>query len=329
VVRYDSGMRQVELAEHGPPEVLYVETVPDPVAGPGQVLIRVEAAGVTFVETQVRAGRSPRPQPDPAVLPAVLGNGVEGTIVDVGPEIDAAMVGRRVVTTTGGLGGYAEMVVVGAAEPIAVPEALAPGEAVALLADGRTALALARAAAVQTGDRVAVTAAAGGVGGLLVQLARAAGAASVVGLVGSEPKRATTRELGADHAIVYGSDDWPDAVRAAVGELDVVFDGVGAAVGRTLLDLVAPGARYVIFGAAGGSMTDPAAAAARGLTVIPLSSVTTGPDDLRALSEQALAEAAAGRLRPTIGQRFPLAAAAEAHAAIESRATIGKTLLIP
>jgi NADPH2:quinone reductase len=322
-------MRQVEMAEHGPPDVLHVVTAPDPEPGPGQVLVRVTAAGVTFVETQVRAGRSPRPQPDPAVLPAVLGNGVEGTIAVVGRGVDPALVGRRVVTTTGGLGGYAEMVVVDAALPIPVPEGLAPGEAVALVADGRTALALARAAAIGSTDRVAVTAAAGGVGGLLVQLARNDGAATVVGLARGERKLAVALDLGAHEAIDYGADGWAEAVQAAVGALDVVFDGVGGEVGRALLDLTAPGGRYVIYGAAGGAMTDPVAARARGLTVVPLSAVASGPEELRAFAEQALAEAAAGRLRPTIGQRVPLADAAAAHAAIEARATIGKTLLIP
>jgi NADPH2:quinone reductase len=322
-------MRQVEMAEHGPPAVLRVVEAPDPEPGPGQVRIRVAAAGVTFVETQVRAGRSPRSRPDPAVLPAVLGNGVEGVVDRVGEGVDDALVGRRVVSTTGGLGGYAELVVVDVAEPLAVPDGLGPGEAVALLADGRTALALARAADVRPGERVAVTAAAGGVGGLLLQLALRAGADAVVGLASGDRKLAVARELGATDAVDYRAHGWPDAVRAAVGRLQVVFDGVGGEVGRALVELAAPRARYLIFGAAGGAMTSPVEVEAAGLRAIPLGSVARGPDDLRALSQQALTEAAAGHLRPTIGQRVPLAEAAAAHAAIESRDTIGKTILIP
>src|ERR1700722_1908961 len=136
-------MHQVQMDEHGAPDVLHLVEVPDAEPGPGQVAVRTAAAGRTFVETQVRAGQPPWPGPGPA-LPTVLGNGVEGTIVAAGPDVDQALVGTRVVTATGGLGGYADRVVVDAAEPVPVPEGLARGAAVALLADGRTALALVR-----------------------------------------------------------------------------------------------------------------------------------------------------------------------------------------
>jgi NADPH2:quinone reductase len=322
-------MRQVVMDQHGPPEVLHVVEVPDPEPGPGQVLVRVAAAGVTFVETQVRAGRSPRPEPGPAELPAVLGNGVEGLVERVGEGADPSLVGRQVVTTTGGRGGYADLVVVDAGLLLPVPDGLGPGEAVALLADGRTALALAEAAAVQPGDRVAVTAAAGGLGGLLVQLALRAGADAVVGLASGADKLAVARELGATDAVDYRAHGWADAVRTAVGPRTVVFDGVGGDVGRALVELAAPKARYLIFGAASGAMTSAADVEAAGLTVIPLSAVGGGPEVMRGLSARAMDEAAAGHLRPTIGQRVPLADAAAAHAAIEARETIGKTILVP
>jgi NADPH2:quinone reductase len=260
-------------------------------------------------------------------LPFVPGNGVEGEIVAIGDGVDPALRGRRVVTATGGSGGYAERVVVPAADPVLIPDALAPGEAVALLADGRTALALTRAAAVAAADRVLITAAAGGVGSLLVQLVRATEARRVVAAAGNARKLAFARELGADMVIDYTQAGWTDEVRAAVGGIDVAFDGVGGQLGRAALSLVEQGGRFLAYGAASGAMTGAADAAQRDVTFIPGFTLVRSPEDNRALVEQALTAAAAGRLRPVIGQRFPLSRAAEAHAAIEARTTIGKTLL--
>jgi NADPH2:quinone reductase len=326
--------------------VLRPVELPEPVPGPGEVLIDVEVAAITFIETQVRAGRSPRPGPSP--FPLVPGNGVGGTIVAVGPGVDDAAVGRRVVSATGASGGYAERVVVGAAEPYDVPARVDLRTAVALLADGRTALGLARAADLGRGDRVLVTAAGGGVGSLLVQLARRAGASAVVALAGDERKRDLARSLGADVAVDYRRDGWVAEARAALalaapgaagapvgadgagGGVDVAFDGVGGDVGAGVVELLAPGARLVVHGMAGGPFTrvDPAVAEDRGLTVLTLADVLPTPDAVRAATADALAAAAEGWLAPTIGQTFPLDRAADAHAAIEARATLGKTLLL-
>nr|WP_204342750.1 zinc-binding dehydrogenase [Micromonospora terminaliae] len=295
---------------------------PDPVPGPGQVLVEVAHANITFVETMFRATGF---GPFAATLPVIPGNGVGGTITEVGPDVDPALIGRRVVSTTGGTGGYAERVAVDQSAPLPVPDGLALDAAVALLADGRTALMLARAAGLRPGQRVLVEAAAGGVGGLLTQLATAAGA-RVVAAAGGPRKVALLRERGLDAVVDYREPDWTDRVRAAVDGVDVVFDGVGGAVARAAFDLLDRGGRMVSFGLAGGAWADlpEAEAAARGVTLIRPGGT---PDELRALTEQALAEGAAGRLRPFIGQRFPLDRAADAHAVIEARATIGKTLL--
>jgi NADPH2:quinone reductase len=321
-------VRQIRIDAYGGPEVLHLVEVPDPVAGPGQVVVRTAAAGITFVETQMRAGRSLRPGPSPT-LPIVLGNGVEGEIVMVGDGVDPALLGQRVVTSTGGLGGYADRVVVSAGDPIPVPDGLAPGEAVALLADGRTALAIMHAAAVGAADRLLVTAAAGGVGSLLLQLARAAGARQVVAAAGGERKLALARELGATVAVDYLHDQWADEVRAAAGGVDVVCEGVGGRIGEDALGLLAAGGRAIVYGAASGAMANTTAASQRGITVIAGYTLVRSPEENRSWVEQALAMAADGRLRPVIGQTFPLSRAADAHAAIEARATIGKTLLIP
>jgi NADPH:quinone reductase len=202
-------MRQIQLDRYGGPAELHLVEVP----GPGQVVVRTVAAGITFVETQIRAGRPPWPGPGPQ-LPVVLGNGVAGEIVAVGPGVEASLLGRRVMTATGGAGGYADQVVVDAADPIPIPDGLEPEVAVALLADGRTALALARAAAITPADRMLVTAAGGGVGSLLVQLA---GARQVVAAASSDRKLALAEELGADVTVDCTRAGWTDQVRAATG----------------------------------------------------------------------------------------------------------------
>ena len=317
-------MRAVVLRAFGPPDALGVEEVPDPVAGPGQVLIEVAAASVVFVDTQVRAGSPPPPARRPA-LPLIPGNGVGGVIRAAGPGADSGLLGARVVSTTGGRGGYAELAAVDAAEPIVVPGSLSIEVATALLADGRTAVGLTSAARPAAGEWVLVEAAGGGLGTLLVQLAAAAGA-RVVAAASSPAKRRAAAAAGAEVTVDYTDGGWPDRVREATGAVDVVYDGVGGDIGRAALGLVRDGGRFVVHGMASGTMTEPPAGQAARLQVIGLGSVERPP---RELSGLALAEAAAGRLRPTIGQAFPLAEAAAAHAAIELRATVGKTLLIP
>jgi len=312
-------MRAVWLHEFGGPEVLTLGEAPDPIAGPGQVVVDVEYVNITFIETQFRAtGRGPFG----ATLPMIPGNGVGGVVASVGPEVAPDLVGVRVITSTGGTGGYAERVAVDANTVFRVPETLTLDTAVALLADGRTATMMTHAAAIKPGERVLVEAAAGGVGSLITQLATAAGA-HVIAAVGGPRKATVARELGAEQAVDYTDADWPKQVRDAV---DVVFDGVGGAIARTAFELLGRGGRMVSFGLASGTWAEITEdeAAARGVTLVRPSAT---PAELRAYTESALTEAAEGRLRPLIGQRFPLGEAAAAHAAIQSRATVGKTLL--
>lgn len=319
-------MRAVLLREFGPPEQLVAEEVPEPVPGEGQALIDVEFANITFIETQLRAGNAPVLAMSPR-LPAVLGNGVGGVVSSVGEGVDAALVGRRVVSTTGGSGGYAERVAVEAAGLIEVPAELELADAVALLADGRTALGLMRATDPQPGETVLIEAAAGGVGSLLIQLVHNAGV-RVVAVAGGERKVALASGLGADVAVDYTKLRWPDRVRELAGEVNVVFDGVGGEIGAAAFGLLGRGGRFLAFGMASGAFTPLAdsEAAKRGITV--LRGAPISPEQMRELSQAALAEAAAGRLHPVIGQRFDLEQAADAHAAIGSRATVGKTLLV-
>ena len=219
--------------------------------------------------------------------------------------------GRRVIASTGGSGGYAERVAVDEAALYDVPSALALDDAVALLADGRTATMLSRAAAVLAGERVLILAAAGGVGTLLVQLAAAADAL-VVGAVGSDLKLPLVRSLGAD-AVRY---------EAVEGEFDVVFDGVGGEAGRHPFVRLRRGGRMLSYGLASGTWAgiSPEEAAARGVALVQ-------PDRSPAALREATLSALSGALKPVIGQRFPLERAADAHATIEARTTVGKTLL--
>ncbi|MBO2458582.1 zinc-binding dehydrogenase [Actinomadura violacea] len=312
-------MRAVWLREFGGPEVLVPGEAPDPVPGDGQVLVEVEYANVTFVETQMRSGNGP--QPFTPGLPMVPGNGVGGTVAAVGPGADPGLVGRRVVSGMGGSGGYAELAVVDARGLFEVPDGLPLDEAVALLADGRTATLMMWAARPAAGERVLVEAAAGGVGTLLVQLAKAAGAV-VVAAAGGTHKAEIALGLGADEAVDYREPGWSEKVEP----VDVVFDGVGGDVAREAFTLLRAGGRMVSFGLASGEWADVPEEAARAREVALLRP-RPEPQEMRDATESALREAAAGRLRPVIGQRFPLRNAADAHAAIQSRATTGKTLL--
>jgi len=288
------GVRAVMMREFGPPEVLEPAEVAEVRAGPDEVVIGVEFANVTFVETQVRAGRPPHPSMLPA-LPAILGNGVGGTVSDSSPWS-----GLQVVASLNGTGGYAERAVTTASQLIRIPDGLATRDAVALLADGRTALALAGRAELRPGKTVLVEAAGGGVGTLLVQVARRAGA-RVVALAGQQ--------------------------RNAVGEVDVVFDGVGGDIGLAAFGLLGTGGRFCPFGMASGRFAPVTPELAQDRQVTVRTGAGGNPAHLAALARMALAEAAAGRLRPVIGQEFELADAARAHAAIEARETVGKTLL--
>jgi NADPH:quinone reductase len=314
-------MRAVVLSRFGPAANLRPADVPAPAPGPGEVAIDVELANVTFVETQIRAGRPPSPAMLPT-LPAILGNGVGGVVAELGDGVDPALAGRRVVSSLRGFGGYAERALAPAAALLDVPAGVALRDAVALLADGRTALLALRAAAPTAGQTVLILAAAGGVGSLLVQLARAGGA-RVVAAAGGERKLALARELGADAAVDYTRDGWA----GEAGAVDVVLDGVGGAVGRAAFEQLRPGGRLHRFGMASGAFTAVGEdeADARGVTLV----AGARPDAaaLAAAAREALELAASGRLRATIGQTFPLERAADAHAAIESRATLGKTLL--
>ncbi|WP_040776039.1 zinc-binding dehydrogenase [Nocardia pneumoniae] len=328
-------MRAVQASAFGGPEVLAVRELPDPVAGPGEVVVDVAAADVMFLDTRLRGGWGT----DFFAIepPYVPGGAVGGVVASVGPDVDPAWVGKRVSTPTaasgigGGLpiGGYAEKALAKAETLTAIPEGLTTAQAVALAHDGRTALAVFDRAAVQPGEWVLITAAGGGLGILLIQLARAAGA-NVVAAARGAAKLELAGRLGATAVVDYSAPDWAAKARAATGGagFDVVLDGAGGALGEAAVTAAAQGGRFLGYGAAAGEFASlDGEAAARGVTVYGLFDITGADTDWQALAERAQAEAAAGRLEVVIGQTFPLEEADRAHAAIESRTAVGRTLL--
>jgi len=329
-------MRAIVVREFGGPEVLHIEELPDPVPGPGQLLVRVAAAGIQHIETQTRTGTLQGRSPvAPKGLPWTPGREVAGEVVAVGEGVDSVWVGRRVSGTTVDAGGYAELALVEIPTANQLPDTLEYAEAVSLLGTGRTALGIVEMAEIGKGDTVLIEAAAGAVGVLSIQLARAAGAERVIGLARGAAKLELVRELGADYAIDYSEADWPEQVRAVAPEgVSVVLDANGGEVGAQAFELLAEGGRFLIFGFSSGSMTalDPEKVAERGIRQISYFGPPTGPRGPEVLQRQireTLAAAASGRLRTLVGGRFPLEKAAEAHAAIEARETVGKTVLEP
>ncbi|MDR6974584.1 NADPH2:quinone reductase [Streptomyces sp. 3330] len=359
-------MRAAQVKAFGGPEVLATVELPDPVPGPGELLIEVSHADTIFVETQVRTGRFRAHFP--VEPPYVPGGGVAGTVTAVGAGVDAAWVGRRVTSFVAG--SYAERVTVPVTAPTPVPDGVDLRTAAALVHDGVTAAGLLEKTAVAPGDRVLVLGASGGMGTLLIQLARARGARVVAAVRGAR-KSALVRDLGADAVVDVSQPDWVDRAREALGRpgpgrardaateaadatdagasaeadadatarataatsaeaaADVVLDGVGGELGLAAFPLTADGGRFSAHGAPTGGFAavDAAEAERRGVTLFGIGDVQFGAAEAGRLTAHVLAEAAAGRLRPVIGAQFPLAEAAAAHAAIEGRELVGKVVL--
>ncbi|PRY02016.1 zinc-binding dehydrogenase [Allonocardiopsis opalescens] len=323
-------MRVVRFHEYGPPEALRVDEVPEPEPGPGRLLVRVAAAGVGLADTRIRAGLVRDMLPD-LPLPFSPGFEVAGTVAAVGAGADPALAGRRVAAAVFG-GGYAEVAEVDAEAAYPLPDGLDDAAALALLGQGAAAVGAAEAAAIEPGETVLVQAAAGGVGGLLAQLAKRAGA-TVIAAVGGPAKYAAALRNGADRAVDYTAPDWADRVReSAPGGVHAVFEGTGGPVSAAAFGLLAPSVgRMVVYGASSGRMPefDPAELYRRAVAVRGFASVLLPPAELARLRNRAFALAAGGELSPAAGSALPLAEAAAAHRALEERRTTGKTVLIP
>jgi NADPH2:quinone reductase len=290
-------------------------------------VIDVAVAPVLFLDTQIRAGLGR--DWFPARPPYVPGAGVAGTVGSVGTDVEPAWAGRRVVADTPA-GGYLEQAVVPAGRLVPVPDEVDLASAAALLHDGRTALALVEAIVPRAGEWVLVTGAAGGLGILLIQLARQVGA-RVIGAARGGKKLALATENGADAVVDYSHADWAGQVARITGGagLSLVLDGIGGDIGRAAFGVTADGGRFSAHGTPGGGFApvSPRDAAEHGIEVLGIDRVQLEPAEAARLTGLALAEAASGQLRPMIGQAFALDRAADAHRAIESRAVLGKTLL--
>jgi NADPH2:quinone reductase len=320
-------VRVIRVDRFGEPDVLLAAKVADPEPAAGQVLVNVRMAGVGYGDVIVRSGRYPLP------LPWIPGVEVGGQVAAVGPGVDESLLGRTVVATTAGqAGGYAERAVAPAAYTFGVPAGLALDAALAVFQAGALARGLLTAMRLSASDTVLITAAAGRIGSLLVQTAKAAGA-TVIGAA-SRPKLAAVRESGADHAVDYGAPGWPDQVRELTGRrgATLVLDAVGGETAVSALAATADGGgRIGLYGYASGGwpQLDAPAIIRRGLSLSgPLGMVIRKPDaEQRDDAEQALTAAARGELNPRIHARFALERAADAHRELEARRSAGAIVL--
>ncbi|MER9233116.1 zinc-binding dehydrogenase [Mesorhizobium sp. M0622] len=325
-------MRAIQLSRFGGPDVLEIVEVPKPGPQAGEVLVRVHAAGVNFFEVLMRADRyAVTPQ-----LPMFLGVEATGIVEALGQGVDASLLGARVAAplfaSSRPFGGYADYVTIDASLAVPLPDALSFEDATALMVQGLTALHLSRQSP-PSGKSVLVAAAAGGVGSLLVQLARRQGAGLVFAAAGSKAKLELALSLGADAAVDYSNADWPGRVREAAGGagVDIVYDIVGGPLTAAALEALAP-CGEVVFAALGRyALGAPEMEtmigrnqSLRGFALLPLLSA----DVLRASLSELFDLAAGGELVMTKGGSFPLDQASQAHRLLEERGATGKVVLI-
>lgn len=322
-------MLAIRLHQTGGPEVLRAEDVPVPAPGPGEICLRVAAAGVNFIDTYHRAGLYP------VALPHILGQEAAGVVTSVGPGVSAFRPGDRVASAKV-IGAYADLALAPAAQTVAVPAAIDLRTAAAVMLQGLTAHYLSADTFPLGSDHVAlVHAGAGGVGLLLIQLARRRGA-RVIATVGSDAKAELARAAGADAVCVYTRDAFPAAVRAFTGGrgVDVAYDSVGRDTFADTLECLRPRGLLVSFGNSSGPVSPvaPLLLMQKGslfLTRPTLAHHVATPEELSRRAGELFRWIAGGELRVRVGATFPLADAAEAHRALEGRATTGKVLLLP
>ncbi|HEV2815729.1 MAG TPA: quinone oxidoreductase [Allosphingosinicella sp.] len=313
--------------ETGGPEVIERAPLGDLVPGPGEVLVRHEAIGLNYIDTYHRSGLYPLP------LPSGLGSEAAG-VVEAAAEGTGFAEGDRVGYALAPPGAYATHRLIAADRLVRLPAGIGAETAAAVLLKGCTAeMLIERCARVRAGDWVLVHAAAGGVGSILVPWLKAIGA-KVIAHAGSADKAALATDLGADHALSCPLDELPGKVKEISGGVRVVLDGVGAASWAASLASLGRRGLMVSYGNASGPVPpfSPLELAKRGslfLTRPTLADYVASADELQASAARLFAMIGAGAIPVRIGARFPLADAADAHRALEARATTGSTLLIP
>ena len=322
-------MKAIRIDAFGGPEVLRLADVAEPLPGQGEIVVRSEAAGINYLDTYHRTGLYPNP------LPFVPGMEGAGVVTAVGPEVKLFRIGDRVAWTSA-IGSYAASVKMPAEKAVAVPEGVELRTAAAVMLQGMTAHYLTTSTfPLAKGHTCLVHAAAGGVGLLLVQMAKQRGA-RVIGTVGGEPKAGLARAAGADEVILYRQEDFLAAVKRLTNGrgVDVVYDGVGKETALKSLDCLALRGMMVFFGNASGPVgpLDPLLLSQKGslfMTRPTLFHYVADRASLEARAADVLGQVAAKRLEVRIDRAFPLAEAAAAHQALESRQTTGKLLLVP
>jgi NADPH2:quinone reductase len=317
----------IRVHETGGPEVLKWEEVEIGEPGPGQIRLRQEAAGLNFIDVYHRTGLYPQPLP---FTPGVEGAGV---IEAIGPDVTGVKAGDR-VAYGGPVGGYAEVGLIPADRVVRLPDAISFEEAAGMMLRGMTAhMLLRRVHAVKAGETILVHAAAGGVGLILCQWAKALGA-TVIGTVGSDEKAELARAHGCDHPIIYTREDFVAEVARITGgaKVPVVYDGVGRDTFMKSLDCLARRGMMASFGNSSGAVDpfQPGILAQKGslfLTRPTLYDYTLDRTDLEAAAAELFDVVASGKVKIEIGQRFALSDASEAHRALEARETTGSTVL--
>jgi NADPH2:quinone reductase len=323
-------MHAVVVSRTGGPEVLEVGEIPERDAGPGHLLVDVEAAGVNFIDVYQREGRYAME------TPFVAGCEGAGTVRAIGDGVEGVRPGDRVAWAMVNGSGYTAQAVVPADRVVPVPDGVTTEQAAAALLQGLTAQFLCTSTyPVRDGDDVLVHAAAGGVGLLLTQMAARKGA-RVLATVSTDEKAALAREAGAHEVIRYDSEDVVESVRRLTGGRGVraVYDGVGRATFDASMDCLAPRGMLVLFGASSGAVppVDPMRLAQSGSVFLTRPTLATYVADREELLERAsevFGLVRDGSLRIRIGARYPMARAAQAHADLEGRRTTGKSLIIP
>jgi NADPH2:quinone reductase len=321
-------MHAIKPQEVGGPEVLVVEEMPTPTPGVAEALVRVEAIGVNFIDVYHRTGLYPLPRPLPIGLEGA------GVVEKIGPDVHDVRVGDRVAWTAVA-GSYASHVLAPVDKLVPVPDQVDLRTAAALLLQGITAHYLTQTTfPVRPGHTALVHAAAGGVGLLLVQMAKRAGA-QVIATVSTEAKAALARGAGADHVILYTQSDFvTETKRITQGDgVQVVYDSVGKTTFDGSLEVLARRGFLVLYGQSSGPVPpfDPARLAKGSyfFTRPSFFHYTATRDDLMNRCRDLFDWVGAGKLAVRIGSAYPLAQAAQAHQALAGRQTTGKILLVP
>jgi NADPH2:quinone reductase len=322
-------MEAIRIYENGPPEVMKLETVPVPEPGEGQVLVKISAAGLNFIDVYHRLGGYPLPLP---FTPGMEGAGV---VEAIGPGVTELRPGDRVGYAMQ-LGSYAEYALVPAWKAVQIPDGLSDEQAAAVMLQGLTAHYLSHGSyPLSSADTALIHAAAGGTGQLLVQMAKIWGA-RVIATCSTEEKAALAKGAGADEVILYTEEDFETETKRLTDDrgVDVVYDSVGQATFDKSLNCLRPRGYMVLYGAASGAVEpmDPQILNRKGslfLTRPSISHYMANREELMSRAGDIFNWMATGKLQVRIDHNFPLAEAADAHRYIEARKTKGKVLLIP